>query len=93
MAKEKKQTKIEVHVYARDENDCGSPEIQVARLSSEIQHLTSHCQTHRKDNGAIRGLVQKVQKRKKLLKYLHKTNLPLFEKLIKELNIRYRIAS
>lgn len=93
MAKHKKQIEINVSKYARNENDCGSPEVQVAILSKEIQHLTQHCSQHKKDKSAIRGLVQKVNDRKRLLKYIHRVNFGLFQKLIKELEIRYRITS
>lgn len=84
--------KIDVNAYKRSENDCGSPEYQVAKLTKEIAELTGHCQEHKKDNSAIRGMVRLVNKRKKLLKYLHSTSYETFAKLIKELNIRYRIS-
>ena len=93
MAKDKKQIQIDLSAYAQNEQDCGSSSYQIAKLSKEIQHLTAHCTTHKKDKSAIRGLVQKVNDRKKLLKYLHRVDFPLFQKLIKELNIRYRISA
>lgn len=84
--------KIDINAYKRSENDCGSPEYQVAKLTKEIAELTGHCQAHRKDNSAIRGMVARVNKRKKLLKYLYKTSYQTFTKIVKELNIRYRIS-
>ena len=93
MAKEKKQIQINLSDYARNEQDCGSSEYQVAKLSKEIQYLTGHCTTHKKDKSAIRGLVQKVNDRKRLLKYIHRIDFKLFQKLIKELDIRYRIST
>lgn len=83
---------IDISVYKRSDSDCGSPEYQIAKLTKEIAELTGHCQIHRKDKSAIRGMVGRVNKRKKLLKYLHKTSYPTFAKLIKELEIRYRTA-
>ena len=83
---------IDIDAYKRSENDCGSPEYQVAKLTKEIADLTGHCQTHKKDNSAIRGMVTLVNKRKKLLKYLYRTSYQTFTKIVKELNIRYRIT-
>jgi|GEM_PF-920982 small subunit ribosomal protein S15 len=83
---------IDINVYRRSETDCGSPEYQVAKLTKEIAELTLHCQTHKKDKSAVKGMVGRVNKRKKLLKYLHKTSYQTFTKLISELNIRYRIS-
>lgn len=83
---------IDISVYKRADSDCGSPEYQIAKLTKEIAELTGHCQAHKKDKSAIRGMVGRVNKRKKLLKYLHKTSYATFAKIIKELGIRYRTS-
>lgn len=78
--------------YRRDENDCGSPEFQVAKLTQEIAELTVHCKQHKKDKSAIRGMVARVNRRKKLLKYLFNNSYSTFSKITKELQIRYRTS-
>ena len=83
---------IDVNAYKQSDNDCGSPEYQIASLTAGIKELTSHCQEHKKDNSAVRGLKTMVEKRKKLLKYLHKKSFSRFMKIVKELNIRYRTS-
>ena len=65
---EKKQELIKEH--ARAENDTGSPEVQVAILTSRIPTLTEHFKTHAKDNHSRRGLLMLVNKRRSLLDYL-----------------------
>ena len=83
------QAKIEVKKkFARSANDTGSTEVQVALLSAQINELTNHFQNHKKDFHSRRGLLQMVSKRRKLLTYLKRTDLPRYTKLIDELNIR-----
>ena len=84
--------KINVDAYKRSENDCGSTEVQIAQLTKHIVELTPHCQENKKDNSAIRGMVRLVNQRKKLMRYLRKTNYASFVKIAKELNIRYRTS-
>jgi small subunit ribosomal protein S15 len=71
--------------HARAEGDTGSPEVQVAILTSRIKTLTEHFKTHAKDNHSRRGLLMMVNKRRSLLDYLRKTegerNLALIAKL------------
>ena len=57
--------------YATKEGDTGSPEVQVAILSSRIATLTEHFKSHKKDNHSRRGLLMMVAQRRKLLDYLH----------------------
>ncbi|MCP8351933.1 30S ribosomal protein S15 [Candidatus Synchoanobacter obligatus] len=83
---------IDISAYKRSENDCGSPEYQIAKLTKQIAELTGHCQQNKKDKSAIKGMVSRVNKRKKLLKYLYNTSYSTFTKIVKELKIRYRIA-
>ena len=74
--------------FGKNINDTGSPEIQVAIWTLRIRELTEHVKIHKKDNHTRRGLVQLVSKRKKMLKYLVRTNPKSYVKLIEELSIR-----
>ena len=74
--------------FGKSTNDTGSPEVQVAIWTLRIRELTEHVKIHKKDNHTRRGLVQLVSKRKKMLKYLLKTNPKSYVKLIEELSIR-----
>ena len=82
--------KVEQYIkkFGNSTNDTGSPEIQVAIWTIRIRELTEHVKIHKKDNHTRRGLVQLVSKRKKMLKYLLKTNPTSYVKLIEELSIR-----
>lgn len=66
MTKERK-TEI-INTYKREENDTGSPEVQVAILTERINELTEHLKVHKKDNHSRRGLLKMVGKKKKLIK-------------------------
>ncbi|MEL6215183.1 MAG: 30S ribosomal protein S15, partial [Pseudomonadota bacterium] len=61
-----------VEEYRRDDNDTGSPEVQVALLSARIADLTGHFNSHKKDHHSRLGLLKMVNKRRKLLDYLKK---------------------
>jgi small subunit ribosomal protein S15 len=74
--------------YATKENDTGSPEVQVAVLSSRIATLTEHFKGHKKDNHSRRGLLMMVAKRRKLLDYLKKTDEARYSSLITRLGLR-----
>ena len=82
------QTQKYVKQFGKDSNDTGSSEVQVAILTHRIRELTEHVKEHKKDHHTRRGLVQLVSKRKKLLKYLMRSNAESYVKLIKELSIR-----
>ena len=83
---EKKQELIKTH--ARGAEDTGSPEVQVAILTSRIQTLTDHFKTHAKDNHSRRGLLMMVNKRRSLLDYLRKEDEQRYFDLIKKLGLR-----
>ena len=72
----------------RDKKDTGSPEVQVSILTTRIKQLTDHLKIHKKDNHSRRGLLQMVGKRKRLLKYLRKSDSSSYDKLVKKLGIR-----
>jgi len=73
--------------YQRKEGDTGSTEVQVALLSERIQHLTAHLKSHPKDNHTRNGLLKLVGQRRGLLKYLQKTDLERYRKLVADLGI------
>eukprot|EP00003_Mantamonas_plastica_P022440 TRINITY_DN380_c2_g1_i4.p1 TRINITY_DN380_c2_g1~~TRINITY_DN380_c2_g1_i4.p1 ORF type:complete len:402 (-),score=83.48 TRINITY_DN380_c2_g1_i4:9-1214(-) len=72
----------------RDEGDTGSPEAQVANFTERIKYLAKHLETHKKDNHSRRGLVALVNKRRKMLKYLHGKSPERYLALIGELGLR-----
>ena len=74
--------------FATKEGDTGSPEVQVAILSSRIATLTEHFKTHKKDNHSRRGLLMQVAQRRKLLDYLKKTDEARYTTLITRLGLR-----
>ncbi len=74
--------------YATKEGDTGSPEVQVAILTSRINTLTEHFKTHKKDNHSRRGLLKLVATRRKLLDYLRGKEEARYQDLIKRLGIR-----
>ena len=74
--------------YATVENDTGSPEVQVAMLSKRIGDLTEHLKTHKHDHHTRRGLLGMVGRRRRLLKYLEKTDITRYRALIERLGLR-----
>ena len=80
--------KVIIEKFGKDAKDSGSPESQIALLTQRIRDLTEHVKVHKKDNHSRHGLVKLVSQRKKLMKYLIKTNPESYTKLIKELGIR-----
>jgi small subunit ribosomal protein S15 len=74
--------------YATKEGDTGSPEVQVAILSSRIATLTEHFKTHAKDNHSRRGLLKLVAQRRKLLDYLNAKDTARYQDLIQRLGLR-----
>ena len=74
--------------FQRAQGDTGPPEAQVALLTARINHLTEHLRTHRKDFHSRRGLLQMASRRRKLLDYLKKHNLPKYNELLQKLNLR-----
>lgn len=74
--------------FATKEGDTGSPEVQVAILTSRIATLTEHFKTHKKDNHSRRGLLMMVAQRRKLLDYTRGKDEARYQDLIKRLNIR-----
>ncbi|MEI8223910.1 MAG: 30S ribosomal protein S15 [bacterium] len=73
---------------ARKDGDTGSPEVQIALISEQISQLTTHLQTHKKDNHSRRGLVIMVAQRRKLLNYLKKSDVKAYEKTLKLVGLK-----
>ena len=74
--------------YAVKKNDTGSPEIQVAILTERIVNLTGHFKGHAKDNHSRYGLMKMINRRRRLLAYLKKTDEQRYTQLIKRLGLR-----
>lgn len=74
--------------FARAENDTGSPEVQVALLTAQINDLQSHFKAHKHDHHSRRGLIRKVNQRRKLLDYLNGKDSARYQSLINALGLR-----
>ena len=74
--------------YKRAEGDTGSPEVQVALLSHNINKLQDHFKTNKQDHHSRRGLIRMVNQRRKLLDYLRRKNADRYLELIKRLGLR-----
>ena len=70
-------------------NDFGSTKVQISLLSARINSLTEHFRTHAKDHHGRRGLLKMVGKRKRLLGYLKRTDLPAYRQLVDEFGLRH----
>ncbi|WP_159521134.1 30S ribosomal protein S15 [Erysipelothrix urinaevulpis] len=86
LSKDEKQAIIKQ--YAREANDTGSVEVQVAVLTEEINRLTEHMKVHKKDFHSNRGLLKKVGRRRNLLKYLREEDINRYRELITSLGLR-----
>jgi small subunit ribosomal protein S15 len=80
--KEKLIKETQIH-----ETDTGSADVQVAILTKEIENLSLHLKRHPKDEHSKRGLLKKIIKRKKLLKFLEKTDKERYQRLVKKLGL------
>ncbi|AQQ53712.1 30S ribosomal protein S15 [Planococcus lenghuensis] len=74
--------------YRVHETDTGSPEIQIAILTEEINNLNEHLRTHKKDHHSRRGLFKMVGRRRNLLKYLRENDVQRYRQLINRLGLR-----
>jgi small subunit ribosomal protein S15 len=81
-AKEKIIEKFRTHA-----SDTGSPQVQIAILSAEIKDLTEHLKMHKKDFSSRRGLLRKVNERRKLIKYLQREDAKEYAKLAEKLKL------
>jgi small subunit ribosomal protein S15 len=85
---ERKEKKALMEQYATHKGDTGSPEVQVAILTSRIESLKDHLNIHKKDNHSRRGIVMMVAKRRKLLDYLKRIDSARYDSLIEKLGLR-----
>lgn len=86
VSKEQKATLVAT--YGKNEKDSGSTEAQIALITERINQLTEHFKIHKKDTNSRRGLLQLVGQRRRLLKYLQRTDLDKYRGLIEKLNLR-----
>lgn len=82
------QKKAVIEAHARHEGDTGSPEVQVALLTSRIEGLTEHFKTHKKDFHSRTGLLKMVGQRRNILNYLKKKDIQRYRALIEKLGLR-----
>ncbi|OGM03058.1 30S ribosomal protein S15 [Candidatus Woesebacteria bacterium GWA1_41_8] len=73
--------------FAREKSDTGSPEVQIALLSAQIDKLAGHLKEHKKDVHSRRGLLSMVAKRRRLMNYLRGRDEERFKNLVKELGL------
>ena len=88
MALTKEQKNKIIKKYARDEKDTGSPEVQIAILSAEIDRINEHLKVHAHDFHTRRGLLKKVGHRRNLLTYLKNKDVQRYRELIAKLGLR-----
>ena len=74
--------------FATHEGDTGSPEVQIALLTSRINHLNEHLKQHKQDNHSRRGLLKMVGKRRGLLDYLKAKDITRYRAIIEALGLR-----
>ena len=86
LSSEKKESIIKE--YAQGEGDTGSPEVQVALLTANINELQAHFKEHIHDHHSRRGLIRMVNSRRKLLDYLKRMDVERYAKLIERLGLR-----
>lgn len=88
MAIDAKQKAEVIKDFARDESDTGSPEVQIAIYSAQINALQDHFKVHKKDHHSRVGLIRMVNRRRKLLDYLHGKDVARYREVIKRLKLR-----
>jgi len=88
MSLSKQETSGIISDYATKEGDTGSPEVQVALLTHNINKLQGHFDSHKKDHHSRRGLLRMVSQRRKLLDYLKGKSQERYQNLIKRLGLR-----
>ncbi len=74
--------------FAKHDGDTGSPEVQVALLTTRINELTEHLRDHKKDHHSRRGLLKMVGQRRRLLGYLRRHDIDRYRSLVQELGLR-----
>ncbi|MGI6037700.1 MAG: 30S ribosomal protein S15 [Limnochordia bacterium] len=88
MALEKENKQAVIEDYRIHEKDTGSPEVQVAILTTRINELTEHLKVHKNDHHSRRGLYKMIGQRRGLLNYLQKKDIERYRNLIERLGLR-----
>ena len=88
MALDKQSKQDIIKQFSREKGDTGSPEVQIALLTHQIEKLANHLGVHAKDVHSRRGLLSMVAKRRRLLTYLQKRDASRFEKLRTDLKLK-----
>lgn len=78
-----------IETFKLHEKDTGSADVQIALLTQRINHLTEHLQGNKKDHASRRGLLMMVGQRRRLLDYLHDTDLTRYQTVTKKLKLRH----
>lgn len=86
ISKEKKDELIKE--YARHDGDTGSPEVQIALLTSDINNLNAHLKANKQDHHSYVGLLKKIGHRRNLLRYLRNKDIQRYRELINKLGLR-----
>jgi small subunit ribosomal protein S15 len=86
LTKEKKEEAIKT--FGKNEKDTGASEVQIALLTRRVEELTEHFKRHPKDSNSRRGLLMIVGQRRRLLKYLSRSNLTKYREIIEQLGLR-----
>jgi small subunit ribosomal protein S15 len=88
MALKKDEVNSIIRKFGKNEKDTGASEVQIALLTERINQLTGHCKQFKKDKSSQRGLLILVGQRRRMLKYIQRSNLEKYRALIKELGLR-----
>ena len=88
MALSREESSSIVSKFGKNEKDTGASEVQIALLTERINQLTEHCKQFKKDKSSQRGLLILVGQRRRMLKYIQRSNLEKYRSLIKELGLR-----
>ena len=87
MLSKEEKTEI-IKQFQKDENDTGSPEVQIAILTQRIKELTEHLKENKKDHSSRRGLFKMIRRRKGLLNYLMENDIERYREVIEKLGLR-----
>ena len=88
MVYSKEAKAVTIEKFKRDDNDTGSPEVQIALLTDRITYLTDHAKLHKKDHHSRRGLLILVGRRRKLLTYLKNKDIERYRTLLGQLGLK-----
>ena len=88
MALNKEEVNTIIIKFGKNEKDTGASEVQIALLTERINQLTEHCKKFKKDKSSQRGLLILVGKRRRMLKYIQRSNLEKYRSILKELGLR-----